>query len=58
MRSFMVFIKKKDFIVYMPMHASDVIINVIKQNMNVIASTFSTKHVKRWRDKNKKVSAN
>ena len=30
-----------DFIVYSPMRASNVITNVIKQNMNVMASTFS-----------------
>ena len=42
----------------MPMRASDVITNVIKQNMNVMASMFRAKKVKRWRDKNRKVSAN
>ena len=29
------------FIVYTPMHVSDVIINVTKQNMNVMALMFS-----------------
>ena len=29
------------FIVYMPMHTSDIINNVIKQNIKVLASTFS-----------------
>ena len=41
------------FIVYMTMHASDVITNITKQNMNVMVSTYSAQHVKRWRDKNK-----
>ena len=36
------------------MRVSDVINNVTKQNMNVMASTLSALHVKRWRDDNKK----
>ena len=42
------------------MRVSDVITNVTKQNMNVMASTLSAYHVKRWRKqkKKKKVSAN
>ena len=37
------------------MRVSDVITNITKHNMNVMASTFSAlKHVKRWRDKKKK----
>ena len=41
------------FIVYTPMPASDVITNVIKQNMNIMASMFSAlKHLKCNRDKN------
>ena len=36
------------FIVYTPMRVSDVINNVTKQNMNVMASTLS---MIRWRDK-------
>ena len=51
---FMVFTEKEYYL-----HAnapSDVITNVNKQNMNVIASTLSAfKHVKRWRDKKKKL---
>ena len=54
----MVFTEKSKFsfyfIVYMPMRASDAINNVTKQNMNVMASTLSASHVKRWRDKKKK----
>ena len=42
------------FIVYTPMRVSDVITNVTKQNMNVMASTFSAYHVNCWIDKNKK----
>ena len=33
------------------MHTSDVKTNITKQNVNIMASTFS---VKCWRDKNKK----
>ena len=41
------------FIVYTPMRVSDVINNVTKQTMNIMALTLSAfKHVKRWRDKN------
>ena len=42
------------FFVYTPMRVSDVINNVTKQNMNVMASTLSALHVKRWRDDKKK----
>ena len=45
------------FIIYTPIRASDVI-NVAKQNINLMVSTFSAEHVKRWRDINKEVSAN
>ena len=38
----------------MPMRVSDVITNVTKQNMNVMASTLSAYIVKCWRDKSKK----
>ena len=43
LKIFMVFTEKKSkfsfyYIVYMPMRASDVLINVTKQNMNVMAS--------------------
>ena len=40
------------------MRVSDVISNVIKQSMNVMASTLSAEHVNRRRDKKQKVSAN
>ena len=36
------------------MRVSDVISNVTKQNMNVMASTLSAKYVNRWRGKKKK----
>ena len=36
------------------MRVSDVISNVTKQNMNVMASTLSAEHVNRWRDKKQK----
>ena len=42
------------FFVYMPMRVFDIINNVTKQNMNVMASTLSDLPVKRWRDKKKK----
>ena len=41
------------FIVYMPMRVSDIIYNVIKQSINVMALTFSAENVKRWRNKHK-----
>ena len=37
------------------MRVSDVKTNVTKQNMNVMASTLSALHVKRWRNKNKNI---
>ena len=43
-----------DFLVYTSMHVSDVITNITKQNINVMASSFSSYNVKCWRDKNKK----
>ena len=42
-------------IVYTPMRVSDVKTNVTKQNMNVMESTLSALHVKRWRKKNKNI---
>ena len=36
------------------MRVSDVITNVTKLNINVMALTFSAFHVKCWRNKNKK----
>ena len=36
------------------MRVSDVISNVTKQNMNVMASTLSALYVNRWRDKKTK----
>ena len=35
------------------MRVSDIITNVTKQNMNVMALTFNGLHVKSWRDQNK-----
>ena len=41
------------FIIYTPMRVSDVITNITKQNMNVIASTFSAYlALKRWSNQN------
>ena len=35
------------------MCTSHIITNVAKQNMNIMALTFSAQHVKHWTDKNK-----
>ena len=45
MKFFMVFTEKKSkfsfyFIVYTPMHVSDIITNVTKQNMNIFLKVF------------------
>ena len=52
MKFFVVFTENEKLcFVYTPMRASDVVTNVTKQNMNVMASMSSAKQVKHWRAK-------